>query len=181
MRRHPGVKITPSCRSRRDYQSRRRRIAARKRAYHRRPFAPSRMLDGVVACSFGRLLRARVNRRSAGHGRSRRRRLWTARIMCHGALPEVLRREEKSLTVFLFCRAEKPASRTAGPHHFLRRTEGCACWSTSVAAEENRDPHRRFAVASRSLTQAPPPDAPDPVIQDRQERTHADHHERRRR
>src|SRR3546814_13387761 len=28
MRRHPGVKITPSCRSRRDYQSRRCRFAA---------------------------------------------------------------------------------------------------------------------------------------------------------
>src|SRR3546814_5372307 len=39
----------------------------------------------------------------------------------------------------------------------------------SVAAEENRDPHRRFAVASRSLTRPRPPDAPDPVIQDRQE------------
>src|SRR3546814_7391860 len=38
-----------------------------------------------------------------------------------------------------------------------------------VAAEENRDPHRRFAVASRSLTRPRPPDAPDPVIQDRQE------------
>ena len=29
-----------------------------------------------------------------------------------------------------------------------------------MAAEENRDPHRRFAVASRSLTRPRPPDAP---------------------
>lgn len=45
-----------------------------------------------------------------------------------------------------------PASRTTGPHHFLWRIDGSTSASVLVAAKENRDPHRRFAVASRSLT-----------------------------
>src|SRR3546814_20915211 len=57
---------------------------------------------------------------------------------------------------------------SAGPPRFLRQIEPSASLPMPVAAEENRDPHRRFAVASRSLTRPRPPDAPDPVIQDRQ-------------
>lgn len=58
-------------------------------------------------------------------------------------------REETSLTVFPFFRPGEAASRTAGPHHFLRRIERSAPPSTPVAAEENRDPHRRCAVAGK--------------------------------
>ena len=45
-----------------------------------------------------------------------------------------------------------PASRTAGPHHFLWRGGRGAPTLDRCAAKENRDPHRRYAVASRSLT-----------------------------
>src|SRR3546814_11325888 len=69
----------------------------------------------------------------------------------------------------LFRSTTETASRTAGPHHFLRQIEPGASLPMPVAAEENRDPHRRFAVASRSLTRPRPSDAPDPVLQDRQE------------
>src|SRR3546814_15730387 len=69
----------------------------------------------------------------------------------------------------LFRSTTETASRTAGPHHFLRQIEPGASLPMPVAAEENRDPHRRFAVASRSSTRPRPPDAPDPVIQDSQE------------
>src|SRR3546814_13330727 len=61
------------------------------------------------------------------------------------------------------------AARAAWPTAFVRLIGPGASLPMPVAAEGNRDPHRRFAVSSRSLTRPRPPDVPDPVIQDRQE------------
>src|SRR3546814_12571874 len=78
-------------------------------------------------------------------------------------------RGETSLTDFPLCRTAETASRTVGPHHFLRRIERGASPSALAAAEENRDPHRhsrgRFAI----LYPASAARRPAPVIQDRQE------------
>src|SRR3546814_4102381 len=78
-------------------------------------------------------------------------------------------RGETSLTDFPLCRTAETASRTVGPHHFLRRIERGAYPAVLAAAEENRDPHRR----SRGRFAILDPDSADrsaaPVIHDRKE------------
>src|SRR3546814_3305394 len=79
------------------------------------------------------------------------------------------RRGETSLTDFPLCRTAETASRTVGPHHFLRRIERGASPSALAAAEENRDPHRRSRGRFAILDPASAARRAAPVIQDRQE------------
>src|SRR3546814_4981859 len=78
-------------------------------------------------------------------------------------------RGETSLTDFPLCRTAETASRTVGPHHFLRRIERGASPSALAAAEENRDPHRRSRGRFAILDPASAARRAAPVIQDRQE------------